>query len=76
MGSTLLVSFLYFSPIISRLLSFVTGFLDIFLEIIGMDLRASIQGMMAEFGGTYYEGFMPTLGCPNCNQETMEYSEV
>ena len=41
-----------------------------------MDLRASIQGMMAEFDGTYYEGFMPTLGCPNCNQETMEYSEV
>ena len=30
----------------------------------------------AEFGGTYYEGFMPILGCPNCNQETMEYVEA
>ena len=28
---------------------------------------------MAEFAGTYYEGFMPIVGCPNCNQETMEY---
>jgi hypothetical protein len=30
----------------------------------------------AEFDGTYYEGFMPILGCPNCNQETMEYAEA
>jgi hypothetical protein len=30
---------------------------------------------MAEFYGTYYEGFMPVLGCPNCNYETMEYAE-
>ena len=28
---------------------------------------------MAEFAGTYSEGFMPIVGCPNCNQETMEY---
>ena len=35
-----------------------------------------VEIAMAEFNGTYYEGFMPTLGCPNCNQETMEYSEV
>jgi len=28
---------------------------------------------MAEFAGTYYEGLMPIVGCPNCNQETMEY---
>ena len=28
---------------------------------------------MAEFDGRYYEGFMPILGCPNCNQEAMEY---
>jgi len=28
----------------------------------------------AEFEGTYYEGFMPILGCPNCNRETMEYA--
>jgi hypothetical protein len=28
----------------------------------------------AEFEGTYHEGFMPILGCPNCNRETMEYA--
>ena len=28
---------------------------------------------IAEFEGRYYEGFMPVLGCPGCNQETMEY---
>jgi hypothetical protein len=28
---------------------------------------------MAEYDGSYYEGFMPVLGCPGCNQETMEY---
>jgi len=27
----------------------------------------------AKSEGVYYEGFMPILGCPNCNQETMEY---
>ena len=27
----------------------------------------------AEYDGSYYEGFMPVLGCPGCNQETMEY---
>ena len=27
----------------------------------------------AQFDGTYYDGFMPILGCPHCNQETMEY---
>ena len=27
----------------------------------------------AKSDGTYREGFMPILGCPNCNQETMEY---
>jgi hypothetical protein len=31
---------------------------------------------MAGFDGRYYEGFMPTLGCSNCNHETMEYAEV
>jgi rubrerythrin len=30
----------------------------------------------AEFEGTYFEGFMPILVCPNCNQETMEYFEA
>jgi hypothetical protein len=28
---------------------------------------------MAEYDGSYHEGFMPVLGCPNCNRETMEY---
>ena len=28
---------------------------------------------MTEFAGMYYEGFMLIVGCPNCNQETMEY---
>ncbi|MDA3790816.1 MAG: hypothetical protein PF503_20270 [Desulfobacula sp.] len=28
---------------------------------------------LAEFEGRYYEGFMPVLGCPGCNQETLEY---
>ncbi len=30
---------------------------------------------MAEYNGKYYEGYMPVLGCPNCNQDTMEYNE-
>lgn len=30
---------------------------------------------IAEFEGRYHEGFMPVLGCPNCNQETMEFVE-
>ena len=29
----------------------------------------------AEFEGRNVEGFMPLLGCPGCNQETMEYAE-
>ena len=28
---------------------------------------------IAEFDGRYYEDFMPVLGCPGCNQDTMEY---
>ena len=28
---------------------------------------------IAEFEGRYCEGFMPVLGCPSCNQETMEF---
>lgn len=30
---------------------------------------------VAEFEGQWYEGFMPVLGCPGCNSETMEYAE-
>ncbi len=29
----------------------------------------------AKFEGYYHEGFMPKLGCPNCNQETLIYEE-
>jgi len=29
---------------------------------------------MAEFEGRNIDGFMPVLGCPNCNHETMEYA--
>lgn len=34
-----------------------------------IDLEVGI----AEFEGRWYEGFMPVLGCPDCNQDTMEY---
>ncbi|MCI5146689.1 MAG: hypothetical protein D3923_14485 [Candidatus Electrothrix sp. AR3] len=29
----------------------------------------------AKFNGYYYDGFMPVLGCPNYNHETMEYTQ-
>jgi hypothetical protein len=29
----------------------------------------------AEYEGRYHEGFMPILGCPSCNFESMEYIE-
>jgi hypothetical protein len=32
-----------------------------------------VEVFYAEYDGSYYEGFMPLLGCPVCNQETMEY---
>lgn len=28
---------------------------------------------MAKFEGRYSDGFMPVLGCPGCNNETMEF---
>jgi len=28
----------------------------------------------AEFEGRNVKGFMPVLGCPNCNRETMEFA--
>ncbi len=34
-----------------------------------------VEIAMAEFEGRWYEGFMPVLGCPGCNQDTMEYVE-
>jgi len=35
-----------------------------------------VEVAMAEYNGTYVEGFMPVLGCPNCNRETMEYTKT
>jgi len=29
---------------------------------------------IAEFEGRWHEGFMPVLGCPGCNKETMKYA--
>jgi hypothetical protein len=34
-----------------------------------------VEVSMAEFEGRWHEGFMPVLGCPGCNQDTMEYFE-
>jgi hypothetical protein len=28
---------------------------------------------MAQFRNEYHEGFMPTIGCPGCNGDTMVY---
>ena len=28
---------------------------------------------MAKFRNEYHEGFMPTIGCPGCNGQTMVY---
>ena len=30
-----------------------------------------VEVFYAEYDGSYYEGFMPVLGCPGCNQETI-----
>ena len=30
---------------------------------------------MAQFQNAYYRGFMPKVGCPGCNGDTMEYVE-
>ncbi len=35
-----------------------------------------VEVFYAEYDGSYYEGFMPLLGCPVCNQETMEYISI
>ena len=42
-----------------------------------MDVNEAIIDVeigMAKFDGSYHVGFMPVLGCPNCNRETMEYA--
>lgn len=28
---------------------------------------------MARFNNEYYEGYMPKVGCPGCNNDSMEY---
>ena len=35
-----------------------------------------VEVAMAKYDGSYCVGFMPILGCPGCNQETMEYAEA
>lgn len=30
---------------------------------------------MAKFNNEYAKGYMPKLGCPGCNNHTMEYAE-
>ena len=35
----------------------------------------AVEIAKAEFEGRHVEGFMPLLGCPQCNRETMEYTE-
>jgi hypothetical protein len=30
---------------------------------------------IAEFEGRNIQGFMPVLGCPKCNRETMMYTD-
>jgi hypothetical protein len=30
---------------------------------------------MAKFNNEYYKGYMPKVGCPGCNNYTMEYVE-
>jgi hypothetical protein len=32
-----------------------------------------LEVFLIEHDGSYHKGFMPVLGCPNCNRETMEY---
>ena len=34
-----------------------------------------VEVAMAEYNGTYDEGFMPVLGCPNYNHKTMEHAK-
>ena len=33
-----------------------------------------VEVAIAEFEGRNVKGFMPILGCPQCNRETMEYA--
>ncbi len=32
-----------------------------------------VEMAIAEYEGRNVEGFMPVLGCPGCNNDTMEY---
>jgi hypothetical protein len=33
-----------------------------------------VEMAIAEYEGRNVEGFMPVLGCPGCNNDTMEYA--
>ena len=45
-------------------------------EIEVNEVIIDLEIAMAESDGTYYKGFMPIFGCPDCNQETMEYCKA
>ena len=44
-------------------------------EMLVNEAIIDVEIAMAEYDGRYYDGYMPTLGCPNCNCESMEYGE-
>ncbi len=42
-----------------------------------MDVNEAIVDVeifKAQYEGRYHEDYMPILGCPSCNNETMEYA--
>jgi len=44
-------------------------------EMLVNEAIIDVEVGIAEFEGRWYEGFMPVLGCPGCNRETMQYAE-
>ena len=44
-------------------------------EVLVNEAIIDVEIGIAEFEGRWHEGFMPVLGCPDCNKETMEYAE-
>ena len=43
-------------------------------EMLVNEAIIDVEIAKAEYDGRYYEGFMPVLGCPGCNKESMEYA--
>jgi hypothetical protein len=41
----------------------------------GAECEIDVGIGMAKFQHAYYPGFMPKVGCPGCNGDTMEYVE-